>query len=244
MRHAFFAVLFLAVGCGGSPMVPGPVSYKTQLVPIFQGKCTACHHAGSPTHLDLLKPFDPTEGLVNRANSWTQARQKVLVVPGKPDESALMAKLVATDLDPNTEGSSMPPQLEKVTASELANIRQWITAGANDDAFFRANVAPVFGNAANLGTSIGKCSFCHTAKSPFAPNLVDAFSATGVVNIASAFGGKRVLPGEPDASVLVKKITQPLPSGVGQAMPLQYPPLTAAEIELVRKWILEGAKDN
>jgi hypothetical protein len=65
-----------------------------------------------------------------------------------------------------------------------------------------------------------------------------------VVNINSSFGGKRVLPGDPDASSLVKKLADTVPAALGQKMPLNYPALTQEEIDLVRQWITEGALDN
>lgn len=244
MRYLAIAAVLVSCGPPAPPPPPKPVSYLMDLLPIFTTRCVACHYPGSPTHLDMRAPHDPVEGLVNRPNSYTSARHTVLVVPGKPEESALMDKIAATDLEPATEGSPMPPVVDAVTAAELASIRRWIVDGAQDDAFYRANVVPVFGTAANLGRAIGKCSYCHTATSPFSPNVVDPFSARGLVNVNSGFGGKRVVPGDPDASVLMKKLTTPLPANVGEAMPLNYPRLTADEVELVRRWIAEGANDN
>ena len=108
----------------------------------------------------------------------------------------------------------------------------------------RSNVATTFGNYANLGRSIGKCSYCHTATSPFSPDLVNAFGPRGLVDVNSSLGGKRVVPGAPDASSLVKKLADVVPASLGQKMPLNYPQLTTEELERVRRWILEGALDN
>lgn len=236
------AVAVVVSGCG--PVPPEPVSYTNDLLPLFTNRCLSCHYKGSPTKLDLANPQDATEGLVNRETDWKGARHKVMVVPGKPEESWMMDKLTATDLDKDTEGNHMPFNVTKVTATELMNLRQWVTDGAKNDAFYTANVAPVFGNAANLGRQIGKCSYCHTAKSPYAPNVVDPFSSRGLVNVKSSFGGKRVLPGDPDNSVMIQKLTEPLAENIGMAMPPTYEDFSASEIELVRRWIAEGAKDN
>lgn len=52
---------------------------------------------------------------------------------------------------------------------------------------------------------------------------------------------KRVEPGDPDASLLVEKLMDK-PS-CGARMPLSpQPPVTAAQLELVRAWITDGAK--
>src|SRR4051812_19006063 len=51
-----------------------------------------------------------------------------------------------------------------------------------------------------------------------------------------------VVPGKPDDSYLLEQIT-PDAKGVA-AMPLEKPPLSKGEIDLIRQWIKEGAKDD
>ena len=241
--HRWLPVLALVVACGPPP-VPDQVGFARSISPLF-ARCTPCHYAGNLSGLDLQRPFSDTEGLINRASLWTSAQHALLVVPGKPEESQLLNKIdPALPLDPHLDGRPMPITIEAVTSAELADVRQWITSGANDDAFYRSNVATIFGNAANLGRSIGKCSYCHTATSPNAPDLVNAFSARGLVNVSSSFGGKRVIPGDPDDSILVKKLAEAVPASLGQKMPLNSAALTAEEVELVRRWIADGALDN
>lgn len=57
---------------------------------------------------------------------------------------------------------------------------------------------------------------------------------------ARAAGLLRVVPGEPERSFLWIKLTQP-GVGEGSRMPLGGEPLSAAELEEVRAWILAGA---
>jgi hypothetical protein len=53
---------------------------------------------------------------------------------------------------------------------------------------------------------------------------------------------RRVLPGDPASSYLYRKITG---AGItGDRMPLQQPPLSDAQIALVRNWILRGAPND
>jgi WD40 repeat protein len=52
-------------------------------------------------------------------------------------------------------------------------------------------------------------------------------------------GGAAVEPGKPDESSLVEQI-----SGNPPAMPKNAPPLSHKEIELIKRWIAEGAKDD
>lgn len=57
---------------------------------------------------------------------------------------------------------------------------------------------------------------------------------------ARAAGLLRVVPDNPDESFLLIKLTDPGP-GEESRMPLDAPPLSLADIEKVRSWILEGA---
>ena len=50
----------------------------------------------------------------------------------------------------------------------------------------------------------------------------------------------RVKPGDPDGSFLVAKVSGPT-AAEGSVMPLGKPPLTAAQIQLIRDWITAGA---
>lgn len=52
----------------------------------------------------------------------------------------------------------------------------------------------------------------------------------------------RVAPGDPASSYLYRKITG---SGItGERMPLQQPPLSDAQIKLIRDWIRRGAPND
>ncbi len=56
----------------------------------------------------------------------------------------------------------------------------------------------------------------------------------------------RIEPGRPDDSYLVHKIqgTQGEVGGSGERMPLGLPALTQGEIDLIRGWIADGARNN
>ena len=51
----------------------------------------------------------------------------------------------------------------------------------------------------------------------------------------------RVKPGDPDASLLLEKLGAP---SCGERMPVGLPKLSSADVELVRKWIEDGAPKN
>lgn len=254
MRRLFILLcLGSVVGCGssggsggGDGMQTAAVSYQRNVSPIFVSKCVYCHFPGSPIGVQLFDPFDPDTGIINRPDSWVNARNPILVVPGKPEQSALIDKVKATDLDEATEGAPMPLNFGPLDASEVDAIRTWIADGANDDAFYQSNVAPIFGNGTSLGARAGKCSYCHSSISPNGPDVTNPFDSTqGLVGVAAVVGGVRVIPGDPDSSVLYKKIAglQGAPA-LGSPMPYDIPPLAATEITTLEAWIANGAKDD
>jgi hypothetical protein len=230
-------------GAGGSG---GASGYLATVFPIFEAKCVNCHWKGTPIGFQLQNPFDATTGMVGRATDWTMARNTILIAPGHPEQSFLVDKVQATDLNPDTEGAGMPLDPPLVTSTELTSIRTWIQNGANNDASFQTNVAPIFGDGVSVGAKAGKCSYCHSAQSLNPPNLANPFDTTrGVVNIAALVGGTRVIPGDPDHSVLYEKVSgAPLPAALKNPMPYQTPKLTTSEIAAIVAWIAGGALNN
>lgn len=59
--------------------------------------------------------------------------------------------------------------------------------------------------------------------------------------IAAAHGWMRVMPGEPEQSFLVAKLTHTLAAGEGLGMPYNAAPLEAGTIEIIKAWIAAGA---
>lgn len=89
------------------------------------GKCTLCHYAGSPPpRMDILDVFGEN-GLVDVAASVGGTR----VVPGDSANSVLVQKLTG---DPDV-GEQMPLHLEPMTPDEVADLRAWIAAGAENN---------------------------------------------------------------------------------------------------------------
>jgi hypothetical protein len=93
------------------------------------------------------------------------------------------------------------------------------------------------------------CVTCHTnvGKVP-AGNLVllAGVSYNNLLNVASfqQASVRRVVPNDPDASYLVRKISG-TPGITGLRMPLNGPPyLTSGQIQILRSWIEQGAQNN
>ena len=109
------------------------------------------------------------------------------------------------------------------------------TAASADTVSFRADVLPL------LTT---RCVMCHV-EGAAQGNLTlypDAWAQlVGVPSTQSPL--KRVEPGAPDKSYLYLKVlgTHLEAGGSGLRMPFQQDPLSPAELELLRKWIEQGA---
>ncbi|HWN66079.1 MAG TPA: hypothetical protein VNM90_00500 [Haliangium sp.] len=234
-------------GGGNGPDGGGDaVSYAADIQPIFAGKCMFCHRPGSAIDVDLLNAFDPDHGIIERENTWVPAgsQETLIVDPGNVDNSFLIKKVEAETLEPHIDGSPMPLAINRVTAAELDTIKQWISDGAQNDAFFTDNVAPIFGTRVTLGAAAGKCTWCHFPGAPNGLDVTDPFdTTTGMVNRGSIYGGTIVIPGDVENSFLIEKLESVQPSG-GQPMPYQPPRLTAEEQALVRAWVEQGAKND
>ncbi|GAB4318931.1 MAG: hypothetical protein Kow0074_08410 [Candidatus Zixiibacteriota bacterium] len=109
--------------------------------------------------------------------------------------------------------------------------------GGNEDVSFATQVLPIF-------TATCAVSGCHNAATAQEGLVLDAGNAyDNIVDIASSQNPsiKRVNPGDPDNSYLVMKIEGTAP---GDRMPRGRPALSAAQIQLIRDWIEQGALDN
>jgi hypothetical protein len=93
------------------------------------------------------------------------------------------------------------------------------------------------------------CTNCHTnvGRNPAAGlNLLPDAGYAALVNVASITnrGSTRVIPGDPDNSILIRKL-EGSPGLVGQRMPIGGGPyLTSGQILIIRRWIEEGAQNN
>lgn len=239
-------------GAGGNTGGAAQVSYQRDVQPIFAGRCTYCHHPTSPIGVNLVDPFDPENGLVGSVNTWAVAHPEgntpeFNVVPFEPENSFLIEKVENEAIDTAVAGGFMPLQMPRLTSDEVAALRQWITDGAQDDDFFRAQIRPIFGDETRLGAGAGKCSYCHHSTG-MPPNLTDPFDAeTGLVGVASIRRPSmpRVDPGSPETSFLIVKVEATTTTDEnGAPMPMHYDPLTDAEIDVLRRWIAEGAQNN
>ena len=250
-RWSIVAVLacFALPGCGGEE--DDGITFDDDVQPIFNRRCTTCHHPSSPIGVDIQNPFDAERGLVNSLNSWDEAYPDDNlparnVVPFEPENSFLIDKLTG-ELPVNDHGgSAMPLQVPPVTPQELALLEQWVTEGAEDGPLFQNSIRPIFGSENSPREYYGgKCIFCHYTGSPNPLDLSNPFGDNGLVDVPATYRGDmmRVLPGDPEQSLLILKVRAERPgSDIGAQMPYSYNALTPSQLDVVRQWIVEGAR--
>jgi hypothetical protein len=109
--------LSAAVALPGAASRPAPVSFATDVQPIFDQKCIACHPVAYP-YLDLRRGRS-YDALVRVAAATAPAFERVL--PGRPELSYLLVH----PPDPSLR--------DLLTTRERETITAWIEEGARDD---------------------------------------------------------------------------------------------------------------
>lgn len=201
---------------------------------ILRARCVICH-AGPAAPLGLS--LDSRDGLL------TGSSRGAIVAAGDPGGSELIKRLKGTSL-PRMPMTG-PPYL---TDEEVALFEQWILDGMRAGAVSEPSVstpspetaagpvrydqvAPIFAT---------RCVKCHTEKGLMG-GPPEGYRLASYADTVSTSDRVRVVPGNPGASELVRRIRgQALPR-----MPFDGPPfLTDDEIALIEQWIADGAMDS
>ncbi len=97
-----------------SPLLAA-VDFATEIHPILSAKCVPCHSGATPQAQLLLN---------SRTAVLKGGRSGPAIVPGKPNDSLLLARVEGR------EGSVMPPTGAPLKESDVEKLRQWIAEGA------------------------------------------------------------------------------------------------------------------
>ena len=134
IRVSRLALLLAMAGSAGLPLskgatppvpaaaLPERVTFNAHIRPIFSDTCFACHGFDAKTREAELR-LDTPEG----AYAKLKDSEERAIVPGKPDESAILKRVFSDDPDEVMP----PPDFHKdLTARQKALIRAWIEQGA------------------------------------------------------------------------------------------------------------------
>ena len=120
MRLRVPTLAWILIAAGG-PLAAAPVDFNRDIRPLLSDRCFACH---GPDHEDRQAGLrlDLRDAALGPLDSGSTA-----IVPGKPEASAVVARITSTDPD----GVMPPPRIGKPLApAEVDLLRRWIAAGA------------------------------------------------------------------------------------------------------------------
>lgn len=207
--------------------------FADELQPLLDQRCVVCHSGpGAPLGLSL----DSLEGML------AGSERGPVVISGDVDGSELIRRLRGDAL-PRMPLTG-PPWLSE---AQIARFADWIEAGLPRETPPATSVEPTPTVAAEPGTwddiagvLTARCVKCHSDGGLMGP-APEGLVLVDHASVMDARERARVVPGNPEASELMRRI-------LGQArprMPLDGPPyLTAEEIERIRRWIEAGAPDT
>jgi mono/diheme cytochrome c family protein len=128
MRAEFLSIAVLPIGFGlalqgapaptapdaSFPVAPttGPVSYASQVAPLFAAACTSCHGTETQEAGLALHTYEAT---------MKGSEYGTVIEAGDPDSSLLMDMIAAGE---------MPQDADALSAEQVALVRLWIAAGA------------------------------------------------------------------------------------------------------------------
>jgi mono/diheme cytochrome c family protein len=207
--------------------VPRKVDFVREVYPIFKESCISCH---GPDKQKGKYRID------SRVGAFKDTDYGPTIVAGKSEQSSLIhmvAGLVEEMLMPPP--SDKPGQSEPLTREQIGVLRAWIDQGAEwpdgpvdveRPVTFASDVQPVFASS---------CGSCHGADAP--KGGFNALALAAVLKGGTGYGAV-IIPGDPKKSSLITII-----SGLDGDLPVpDKHKLSAKQIELVKRWIAQGAK--
>ena len=214
------------------PKPRAKITFAHDIAPIFQKNCIACH--GSEKPQGGLR-------LDSEAATLKGGESGKVIIPGDSEKSPLVKRLLGVG-----EEARMPMGADPLPASQIKLIRAWIDQNSfvipKEPA--QAQVVPVAAHPHENGSGIfaseirpilaARCYPCHGPELQQNGLRLDSLAAI----LKGSANGSVVIPGDSEKSPLVRRIL-----GLDRPqMPYGGPPLPADDVELIRKWIDQGAR--
>lgn len=105
------------------------VTFRQQVLSIIEGECLYCHLTGAEQGDLNLEDGGGYEALVSQPSKQSKY---LIVAPGDPGKSYLLAKIEGTHPAMGGSGERMPP-LGPLAKEQIEIIRAWIVGGAKKD---------------------------------------------------------------------------------------------------------------
>ncbi|RXS97598.1 PSD1 and planctomycete cytochrome C domain-containing protein [Silvibacterium dinghuense] len=226
--------------------------YKEKIQPILSSHCYDCHSADAGAAAGLR--------VDDRAALLKGGKSGPAIVPGKPEESLLLERVLTTDVK-----QRMPKGDDPLPAKEIEQLKAWIADGAAwSEATPSSTSAPepstppakeikasltrvpyprpatpaqlAFFEKKVRPILVNRCYNCHSAAFKEAGGLrVDV----GISIFAGGKDGAVIIPGHPEESLLIQRVKSSDPK---KRMPQESnEALPADEIATLEAWIKDGA---
>ncbi len=213
---------------------PATITFARDIAPIFKKSCNACHGSEKPQGGLRLE---------SEAAALKGGESGKVIIPGDSEMSPLVRRLLG-----NGEEARMPMGADPLPASQIKLIRAWIDQNAfvipavpatppavpvaahpqeleNGSGIFASRIRPILAM---------RCYQCHGPDLQQNGLRLDSLAAI----LKGSANGQVVIPGDSEKSPVVRHIL-----GLDRPrMPYGAPPLSADDVELIRKWIDEGAR--
>ncbi len=223
LSFALSAIALAGISFAGLAAAESTPTFDSDIKAIFAKNCVACHGATEP-QAEL--------NLTSKASLVRGGKSGPAVVVGSSATSLLMDKVIS---------GAMPPGDGRVESDQIDILRLWIDKGApanaaeiasaegpSDEELTEHQILPIF----QL-----RCVACHGKRKQ--EGGLDLRTVAG--RLKGGKSGPALIPGDPDGSLLIKRIE----SGEMPPPDLQLQnsvrPLTEVELQKVRRWITAGA---
>lgn len=190
-------------------------SFESSVLPILEHRCIACHGDSPQGGLRLSTAAEILEG----------GQSGAAIVPGYPDRSLMLAKIVS---------GQMPMGGGKLPESEILAIRAWIDEAGRSGELASAtrttetDVLPVLQM---------RCGRCHGKRAQ--EGGLDL--RTMASRLKGGKSGPALVPGKPEESLLLQRIVDGEMPPPDLLFENNVKTPTDTEVALLRKWIAEGA---
>ncbi len=223
----------------------GAASFTRQVAPLLVAKCGKCHVSAAKGQVSMatyasLMRGSPKDGAIVLPGKGEGSRISEVIVDGDmprgggmvaPDELKLLQKWINEGAkfdgrDPSDNLMGLSSVVPAAKPDEPAPMLAVVAATGKEGVLFSRDIAPVLSDS---------CTECHgDAQNPGGQLKLTTFKNL----LIGGDSGLAIQPGNPAASVLLKKIK----GTAGERMPKGKPPLSDAVIAKFEQWIKEGAK--
>lgn len=223
MRPILMTVFVTAVFPAYSLAAERIPRYESDILPIFQARCTDCHNSDDrESDLDLTTP----QGLFKGGQSGE------VIARGDADASHLYELI--------HEGAMPPEDSEPLTEEQVETIRRWIEAGTpfQKEVSWSELVAEV-NNHDVEPIMLLRCAMCHGLRRQEAG--LDLRTKASLLKGGES--GPAIVLGKPEESLAVVRVAAHEMPPKDQLVKVGVRPMTPAELEKVKRWIELGAPE-